>query len=457
MTRVGQSFGRPAPAATSAPNSSRDVACAALAAQAARFPDLDLRPLETPGLDDRDAALAHAIADAVLRRWMTLEFLLDSRLDKPMRSLEPALRAVLLAGAAQVLLLDRIPDHAAINESVEQAKRHVRPGAAGLVNAVLRGIVRLRGGIRPKWTDRRDEVPLSDGRALGLTEAILPEPAPQRWAAATGHPAWLIERWRTRMSDEDTRAIAAHSLVIPPTILNTTWYAGDPVLNSVPHSCDGFRIFTGGRGELGPLLRPRRDLWVQDPGSAAAILEASRVVERPALIADACAGRGTKTRQLFHAFPDSAIVASDPDAPRLAVLADAFRDDPRVEVVPPPRLAERCPGRADLVLLDVPCSNTGVLPRRVEAKYRASERSFAQLVALQRRILAGALPLAAPGAWIVYTTCSLEPEENEEQARHAADALGLTLVSVSSGPPRGQPGDDPAGYCDGSFVALLRR
>lgn len=408
-------------------------------------------------MDDRDAALAHAICDAVLRRWMTLEFLLDSRLDKPMRSLEPALRAVLLAGAAQILLLDRIPDHAAINESVELAKRHVRPGAAGLVNAVLRGIVRLRGGTRPKWTDRRDEIPLSDGRALGLTEAILPEPAPQRWAAATGHPAWLIERWRSRMSDGEARELAAHSLVSPPIILNTTWYAGDPILDSVPHACDGFRIFTGERGRLGPLLRSSHDLWVQDPGSAAAIFEAARVIERPALIADVCAGRGTKTRQLVHAFPGAAIVAGDPDARRLAVLADVFRDEPRVEVVPPPRLAERCAGRANLVLLDVPCSNTGVLPRRVEAKYRASERSFAQLVALQRRILADALPLAAPGAWIVYATCSLEPEENEAQARHAADQFGLTLVSSSSGLPRGQPGDDPAGYGDGSFVALLRR
>ncbi|MFM9996677.1 MAG: transcription antitermination factor NusB [Phycisphaerales bacterium] len=459
MTRAGSSFGRIRVAASDPAdgNSARETASRALAGQAARFPDLDLRRLDTPGLDQRDAALAHAICDAVLRRWVTLEFLLDTRLDKPMKTLEPALRAVLLGGAAQVLLLDRIPDHAAINESVELAKKLVRPGAAGLTNAVLRGIVRLRGGPRERWTDRRDEIPLSDGRALGLTEAVFPERDATRWSAATGHPLWLIERWRERMDGARVRDLAAHGVAAAPVILNTSVFRGDPILSSVPHSCEGFRVFTGDGGELVGLLGSRRDLWVQDPASAAAVLEAARVVGSPRLIADVCAGKGTKTRQLFHAFPRSGIVATDTDDDRRATLAGVFRDEARVEVVPPAAAAERCRGGADLVLLDVPCSNTGVLARRTEAKYRVSERSIAQLADLQRRIIADAVPLLAPAGFLVYSTCSLEPEENALQVDRAAREHGLTPVTMTTGEPSGLPGGDPAGYNDGSFCAILRR
>ncbi len=461
MTHAGQSFGTAGAAASGTlperGETAREVACLRLAWQAARFPDLDLRPLETDGLDERDAALAHAIYDHSLRRWMTLEFLLDSRSDRPMRSLEPALRAVLLAGATQILLLDRIPDHAAINESVELAKRLVRPGAAGLANAVLRGVVRLRAAIRDKWTDRRDEIPLSDGRALGLTEPILPEPGPQRWAAATGYPARLVERWRERYEDARARELALHGVVVPPVILNTAFAEGEPILRSVPHSAYGFRIYTGGRGGLGDLVGGRRDLWVQDPASARVVAEIARPVGSPKLIVDLCAGRGTKTRQLYYSFPAATIVATDTDDGRRASLAEVFKGEKRVQVVAPGNVASKFAGKADLVLLDVPCSNTGVLARRVEAKYRVGDRSIAQLADLQRRIIADGAALLAPKGWLLYSTCSLEPEENESQAEFAAKTFGLTPVSSSLEMPVGLPAEDPAEYHDGSYAALLRR
>ncbi len=437
--------------------SARETACLRLARQAARFPDLDLRPLQTEGLDERDAALAHAIHDTSLRRWMTLEHLLDSRSDKPMRSLEPALRAVLVAGAAQILLLDRIPDHAAINESVEVAKRLVRPGAAALANAVLRGVVRLRGAIRDRWTARRDEIPLADGRAVSLTEPILPEPGPQRWAAATSHPARLVERWRDQFGDERARDLGLHGVVVPPVILNTLHSSGEPIMQSVPHSREGFRIYTGGRGGLGPLLAERRDVWVQDPGSARVVPEHARRVGSSRLIVDLCAGRGTKTRQLYYAFPNATIIATDANTERRSALAEVFEGDQRVRVLPPEDVLSPYAGRADLVLLDVPCSNTGVLARRIEARYRVSDRSIAQLVELQRQIITDGAALAAPGGWILYATCSLEADENQAQAEWAAREFSLKVETASSEMPQGRPGEDPADYHDGSYAALLRR
>lgn len=461
VSRTGASFGAVGIAASGTlperGETAREAACLRLARQAARFPDLDLRPLETEGLDERDAALAHAIFDHAQRRWITLEYLLDTRSEKPMRSLEPALRAVLLAGAAQVLLLDRIPDHAAINESVELAKRLVRPGAAGLANAVLRGLVRLRGGIRERWTDKRDEIPLADGRALGLSEAVLPEPLNQLWAAATGHPAWLVERWCTRLGEPRARDLALHGVVVPPVVLNMNHASGEPILQSVPHSREGFRIYTGGRGGLGALLGTRRDLWVQDPASARVVVEAAPRLGSPGLVIDLCAGRGTKTRQLFFAFPGAAIVATDVDDTRRSVLADVFKGEKRVQVLPHASVLTKFAGKAGLVLLDVPCSNTGVLARRFEAKYRVSERSLAQLVELQRRIITDGAGLLGPGGAMLYATCSVEEDENEAQASWAAGSRGLTPAWSSSEWPAGLPGEDPADYHDGSFSALLRK
>src|SRR5690606_35613410 len=115
------------------PRDARDCVMRRLAAQAARFPTLDITPLDSAGLDGREQALAHAIYDAALRRWLTLEAVLNSFLKRPLRAAEPAAQAALLAGAAQILLLDRIPEHAAIDESVRWVKRGVgrRSAAAG--------------------------------------------------------------------------------------------------------------------------------------------------------------------------------------------------------------------------------------------------------------------------------------------------------------------------------------
>jgi 16S rRNA (cytosine967-C5)-methyltransferase len=430
---------------------------ARLGDQAARFPDLDLSPLDTSGLDRRDAALAHAVYDAVLRRWLTLECVLDAALSKPMRLLEPPLRGVLLAGAAQLLLLDRIPPHAAIHESVELAKVLVRPRAAGLVNAALRRVASMRGAARPRWVGARDEIPLGDGRALALIEAQLPEGAAARLAAATSHPTWAVERWTHAQGADACRRVALHSLVPPPTLLNVA-YTTDVPPETNPHQAAGFRVFLGTHERLVTLLDRRRDVWVQDPASAAVVrsLRACSGFRTPTRIVDVCAGLGTKTRQLAAEFPEASIIASDADASRLDVLRRVFHGSERVRVHSLDRLLTEVRGDADLALLDVPCSNTGVLARRVEAKYRVSADHLAQLVGVQRRIMERAGPLVRPGGLVLYSTCSLEHEENEAQLEWASAALGWKQEHQERRGCSGLPGEPSAVYSDGSFAGLLR-
>ncbi len=443
----------------------RDRAIRRIAKQVRRFPDLDLQPMALDDLSTRDAAFAHALEEIVLRRWLTIEFLLSSGASRPLDEIEPRVRAALMAGAAQLLFMDRVPDHAAINETVEWAKRAVRPGAGGFVNSILRRVSEMRADEpqRESWTDRRDELPLEDGGALALAGEILPEDSKQRLSIATSNPTSLLDLWERSMTLRDVRKLATHGLARPPIILNTA-HLQRPLepeaLESrvlIPHAAPGHHVFTGDRAGLIQLLDERDDLWVQDPASS---LAAMSVVDlEPELVIDACAGRGTKTRQLASAFPEARIVATDIDPARQRDLASVFESHPQVEVILFRHLDEWA-GQADLILLDVPCSNTGVLARRVEARYRASEESTKGLVELQRQIVANSMRLTAGPAGsrrgrILYSTCSLDARENEEQAAWAARWHDLQLERENRRLPEGGPGQAPENYSDGAYAVLL--
>jgi 16S rRNA (cytosine967-C5)-methyltransferase len=447
--------------AISPPASAREAAARKLGDQAKRWPDFGLAPMLVDGLDDRDAALAHAIYDAGMRRWLTLEWLLDRFLEVPLSRMEPSLQGVLVSGAAQLVLFDRIPVHSAIDETVDLARKLVREGASGLCNAVLRKVAEAvgdrttTGGTVEVTSDR---LPLSDGGSVALKDVKLPEDRLSRLGIATSHPAWLLKRWAMRRPFEQVQKLALHSLVNAPTIVNVA-YATEklPGLLSA-HGVKGSRVFTGLRSELSTLLESRRDLWVQDSASSRPIAGAGKHLDiRSGLIIDMCAGQGTKTRQLAAAFPGALIVATDTDDRRLMRLAETFAGDARVEVVRPQDVLMRFHGRADLVLLDVPCTNTGVLARRVEAKYRCDDEQLKRLVDIQKQVIADSMALirSKPRGRILYSTCSLEPEENQSQADWASRWHSLKVIAFESHTPTGLPGEDAAGYADGAFWSLL--
>jgi 16S rRNA (cytosine967-C5)-methyltransferase len=423
---------------------------------------------ETRSLDDRDAALAHAITDGAVSRWLTLAHLLNAALDRPLATLQAELQGVLLCGAAQLILLDRIPVHAAIDESVELAKGFVRLGAGPMVNAVLRRVASMRGEAIEVREGGESEalasgaIPIRGVRWARLVDAKLPSDPMERLAVATSHPPALLARWSQKLGSRIAQDLSFHSLADPPTILFTA-FARDtlpPTLS--PHEVPGHHVFTGTHAELVALLGSRADLWVQDPSSTAAI-EQSRHL-KPRLIVDLCAGQGTKTRQLAATFPEAMIVASDPDPTRSRTLREGFTGHERVRVLPPEALLDEFTGRADLVLLDVPCSNTGVLARRHEAKYRAetsgsadASSQIARLVALQKRIVEDALLILSrsPRGRILYATCSIDPRENREVAEWACSRHRFRLEHEASHLPIGRPGGAASGYRDGSYSALL--
>jgi 16S rRNA (cytosine967-C5)-methyltransferase len=448
----------------------RDAAMRALARQARAYPemapdalDFQLRAQSEPAvMTPLDSAFAHAIYDAAVRHWLTLAFLLHREIRQGFDALEPRVRAALLGGAAQLVFLDRVPAHGAINHAVEWAKQVVRPGAGGLVNAVLRRIATLRAEAAVEtgvWDDSTVAIPLSDGRVLRHPSLALPDDDLDRLAIATSHPRELLVRWSSRWSADAVRALALHSMIDPPVIVNVEHADAVGVGALSPHSDPNHRLVEPGGEPLANILASGQRIWVQDPSSAGAIRSISDL--RPRLIVDLCAGQGTKTRQLAAAFPEAQILATDIDADRFSRLQLVFAGSTQVQVAAFQRVRELALMNADLVLLDVPCSNTGVLPRRVEARYRFNAKTTASITEAQRQLIADSIPLlnTAPGSKpaILYATCSIEPEENESQAAWARQWHRFGLARERFVLPAGGPGEPPFNYHDGAYSILLTR
>ncbi len=433
---------------------------------ARKYPDLPIGSVDISGLSTRDGAFAKALEQIVLQRWNTLHAIAASQVDRDWRMLQGSIRTALLAGTAELLFMDTVPDHAAINETVTRVRRHVHQGAAGLVNAVLRKVAGLRGETLAadhpdarNFHAHRDLVPLADGRAIRLNAPIFDTDEVARLAQQTSHGEPLVVHWIAAHGLAKTRELCHHDLVRPPVCVT----ASDPsTLESfagpdgplTPHERFGFFVVNTERLDLASFLAEDPTRRVQDPASAEPVAATSGL--RPKLIVDFCAGRGTKTRQLAETHPDAEILATDVDRARYEDLRRVFAGHPKVRVVTPDDMREAI-GRADLLVLDVPCSNTGVLPRRPEARYRFDTNTLKDIATLQRRIIRETEPFLAPDGAILFATCSLEPLENRRMAAWMERRFGMRIRSESQRFPSGVPGDPPTAIHDGSYHALLVR
>ncbi len=336
-------------------------------------------------LDAADAALARAIATTTFRHLGFLRAALAERMTAGLPEDAPQLLALLATGAAQILHLN-VPDHAAVDLAVRLAKadpqtRHL----AGLVNAVLRRVVRERETIRPGD-------PL-DGNA----------------------PAWLAQRWRTTYGEDTARRIAAAHL------------SGAALDLTVPEDRAAWAERLGGVAlDLGSVRMTEVKSavpnlpgyaegawWVQD---AAAALPARLLAASPGeRVADLCAAPGGKTAQL--AATGAEVTAVDRSATRLERLAlnlARLRLTARTVAADALELPEDQP--FDAILLDAPCSATGTIRRHPDVAWTKNAADIAKLAGLQTRLLDKAARLLRPGGRLVYCTCSLEPEEGEAQA-----------------------------------------
>jgi 16S rRNA (cytosine967-C5)-methyltransferase len=370
------------------------------------FADIALQhALDRARLDPRDAGLCTEMVYGTLRWQRHLDWRLAPHVRRPLAKLDPWVRALLRMTAYQVLFLDRVPHWSAVDEAVSVAKLRSRTaGPAEFVNAVLRALLRN---------------PSPPAPPADLVEAA---------AVAWSFPDWLARRWAARLGLDQAQRLMAALDERPPTTLRTNTLRvtreellrrlrDENLLAARPTGLapEGVVVDRGGVGDWPAFAEG----WCV-PQDEASMLVGRLLEPRPGeLVIDACAAPGTKSTHLAQLMENrGAIVAIDPQAARLKlVVAAAARLG--VAIIEPhlggaATVAPRWRDRADRVLVDAPCSNLGVLRRNPEVKWRRTEGELAGLARRQGEILAAAALAVKPGGVLVYATCSLEPEENEE-------------------------------------------
>lgn len=380
-------------------------------------------------LEGRDRALCQELVYGVIRRRAALDWLIDHRTAGRRQS--SLIQTLLRLGIYQIFWLDRVPGHAAVNETVALAHRCDVGRATGFINAFLRQSLREADVIRTSLETLRKTHP----------------------SIAHSHPDWLVRRWQAQWSKSDA--------------INLLEWNNQPAdnyirLNSLrPHSPspEGESIRFDWAEKLIRRLSPNSTpatlpgfdegaFYIQDPST---LLAVDVLSPRPGeTVLDFCAAPGGKTTAIAARMQnDGCVVATDIREDRLKQLRENCKrlGADCVEIMP---LGTDVREKFDRVLADVPCSNTGVMRRRVDLRWRLQPRDLQAVVKIQREILRQAARNVKPGGLLVYSTCSLEPEENEQMVnafleRNSAFSLEAERELL--------PWRDGV---DGAYVAALR-
>ena len=366
-------------------------------------------------LDERDRALASEIVLGVLRRRGALDWMLEKPARRPMADVDLEVRTALRIGLYQMRYLERIPPHAAVSESVELVKRGPKAKAAGFVNAVLR-----RAGSQPE----------------GNAEAEL------------CHPAWLVERWKRALGEDAAQSLMQANLERPATWLrlNVRFDLAETVerleaegVESEPAELAWTRRLVSGRPERTSAWREGR-VRMQDVGSQA-VAPMLRLEPGMSLL-DLCAAPGGKTRHAIEILgSEKDVVACDLHPARLRTMRELGQGSVDLVALDASRPLP-FQRSFDRVLVDAPCSGTGTLGRNPDLKWRLQPEDIPRLASRQQAILRAALQAVKPDGALVYSTCSLEPEENEAVVETAlAEAPGWRLAETLARTPGSDAGD----------------
>ena len=371
--------------------------------------------------DDRDRGLAAEIAIGTLRWRGALDHLIEHYSGRPLARLDPEIADILRMGAYQLLHLGRVPAAVAVDEAVILARQSRKRSAAGLVNAVLRAIARDRD--RPPLPPRPSVPGEQDGQPSGALDA---EAALDYLSITLSHPRWLAKRWLKRLGFAGAEAWALFSNTPAPLTLraNTLMTRADALaaelaglgvaVRRTERAPEGLVVTSGNVFRTG--LAGSGRFLIQDEGSQLVTL---MVGARPgATVLDGCASPGGKTVGLAGEMGNRGLLVAGDTRPRRLDLLRRTLTSSGATCARIVRLdlRDRAPFGAvfDRVLVDAPCSGLGTIRRDPEIRWRRREDDLARFAGDQRKMLASAAEAVAPGGWLVYATCSSEPEENEE-------------------------------------------
>jgi 16S rRNA (cytosine967-C5)-methyltransferase len=449
--------------ATTKPTSARALALAVLLdcqRKDAFVQDVLDRHLTLTPLAGPDRRLATQLVYGVLRRRGTLDAILRPLVHRQPHKVEPWLWEALRLGAFQLLLLTHIPPHAALFETVELAAAVGKPRGKGFLNGVLRPLATLPTADLAA-APAADALPLEQGQYRRLTRAALPDPATdpvEYLSEGLSWPRWLAERWRARYGWDECVRLGFWFAAPAPTWLRANTLRTDRTsLLKLLHDA-GIPAEPGSHPQAVRLLdwSPVRELpgfaegrfVVQDESAMAA---ATALEPQPGMrVLDLGAAPGGKTTHLAELMRNEGrVVACDPDARRLQHVVETSRRL-GLSIVETHAKDEPPEGPFDAALVDVPCSNTGVLGRRPEVRWRLKPGDWPHLVRLQTKMLLQACERVRPGGAVVYSTCSVEPEENQQVLRTVLMAMREFTLEAEADSVPGRP-------ADGGYWAKLRR
>jgi len=383
-----------------------------------------------------DAGLATELALGVLRWQRLLDFVIGRYLNKPANVADAEVRIALRMGVYQLLFLDRVPASAAVNESVELVKRARKRSASTLVNAILR---------------KAAKEPLPGNSPADGVARLLPADLPlmERLGIQYSHPTWLVERWLRIYGEERTRSLLQANNRVPALsgYLFELQRGEDATLSLRQAGChiqpgrllhDAWLLEGGNPGATEAVRRG----WVAIQDEASQAVAGLLAVDPGNSVLDLCAAPGGKTLLLARAAgAEGHVVAADLHKNRVRAMQERFElaGVRNVETIvldgaQPLPFEHPFDHPFDRILVDVPCSGTGTLSRHPEIRWKLRAEDLGDLHGRQASLLRNALPHLAPNGRLVYSTCSLEPEENESVVREVLGALGDTFQVAD---PRG--------------------
>lgn len=418
---------------------------------------------EEADADKRDRAFVTRLAEGTLEHLLTLDYVINRVSKTPVKKMKPVIRTILRMSVYQIMYMDSVPDSAVCNEAVKLAKAKGFHGLSGFVNGVLRSVVRMDGA----W---KEETFFPD-RKKKTTEYL---------SVRYSMPEWLCEYFRKEYGTEKAEEIIKGSQRNPKTTIrcNLSRISEEELVKRL---CDaGYEVEKGvyaqgawylsGYDSLERIPEFAEGLFqVQDESSM--LVSQLAGLKKDDLVLDVCSAPGGKAlhaANLLARLGGGRVIARDVSEKKTALIEEnAVRlkaDNITIQVQDALEPDEALVGKADVVIADLPCSGIGIMAKKPEIRYRIQPEDQRGLVQLQKQMLSVVHRYVKPGGILMYSTCTINKEENEENAKEICEKYGFVPELVQESLPKGLQGCGdylqllPGVHaCDGFFIARLRK